>query len=121
MHEVLVRGDTPITLGPGTYSISGFGSYTFDFGAAVHATYDGLGAVAAYDSYYPTGSPTQAFIIGGGTTANPSFGPGWTALGDPKMGDVSFTFSAVPEPGTYALVSGLALACFGIWRRKPSR
>ncbi|HTI71565.1 MAG TPA: PEP-CTERM sorting domain-containing protein [Candidatus Limnocylindria bacterium] len=113
---------SPITLTPGTYSISGFGSYTFDFGASTHATYAGAGAVSAYDSYYPTGSPSQSVIIGNsGTPSAPAFGAGWTALGDPKMRAVNFDFTVVPEPSTYALVGGLALVGFGLWRRSSSK
>ena len=113
---------TPIFLAPGTYSISGFGTYTYDFGASTHATYNGAGAVTAYDSYYPTGSPSQSAIIGtGGTPALPAFGPGWTALGDPKMRAVNFDFTVVPEPSTYAFVGGLGLVGFGLWRRRNSK
>lgn len=112
---------SPITLTPGTYSISGFGSFTYDFGASTHATYAGLGSVSAYDSYYPIGSPSQSAIIGGGSPASPAAGTGWIALGDPKMRAVNFGFSQVPEPSAYAAVTGLSLMGLAVWRRKNSR
>lgn len=113
---------SPLILTPGTYSISGFGTYTFDFGASTHATYNGGGSVTAYDTYYPTGSPSQSVIIGAsGTPSLPAFGAGWTALGDPKMRAVNFTFASVPEPASYCVITGVCLAGLAFWRRRNSR
>lgn len=112
---------SPITLAAGTYSLSGFGTFTFDFGAGTHATYNGGGAVSAYDNYYPTGSPTQDTIIGGGSADFPTAGAGWTALGDPKMRAVNFEFTAVPEPSAGLLVAGAGLLGFGLWRRRAAK
>lgn len=34
---------------------------------------------------------------------------------------VNFTYTAVPEPETYAMVAGAALVGFGLWRRRQSK
>ena len=113
---------SPLTLSAGTYSISGFGTFSFDFGNSTHATYSGGGAVTAYDNYYDSGSPSQSVIFAGtGTAALPNPGAGFTALGDPKLSVVNFDFTPVPEPSTYALVGGLALVGFGLYRRQVSK
>lgn len=111
--------ESPITLGAGTYSISAFGNFTFDFGTFAPATYSGSGLVSAYRNYYPTGSPNQNLIIGGGGSPScPASGAGWTALGDPKMRAINFGFIAVRKPSEYALSAKLIRMGFDLWRRR---
>ncbi|HTI71564.1 MAG TPA: PEP-CTERM sorting domain-containing protein [Candidatus Limnocylindria bacterium] len=115
---------TPITLNPGTYAITGVGfASSIDFGSGVHATYSGLGAVSAYDSYYGVdGTGTDGVVFSGaGSAALPQPSASWLALGDPKMRVVNFDFTPVPEPSVYALVGGLGLIGFGLWKRAAQR
>ena len=39
----------------------------------------------------------------------------------PRFKAVNFTYTAVPEPETYAMVAGAALVGFGLWRRRQAK
>ena len=47
----------------------------------------------------------------------PSNGPGRAPNGNFVVSELTVSITAVPEPGDYAAVAGLALAAFGAWRR----
>lgn len=100
--------DTPVVLSGGSYytlSVSGF-----------------TGA-APYNNI-TLGSFAGAFIGGGGYVGGPVFGNGGGGgftEGNPSSfaaGSFSTTaVSAVPEPETYAMLAGLGLVGFGLYRR----
>lgn len=47
----------------------------------------------------------------------PSNGPGRAPNGNFVVSELTVSITAVPEPGDYAAVAGLALVAFGAWRR----
>jgi hypothetical protein len=105
---------TPTFLPAGNYaiSVSGYVSGSSDvFGyvpSAQAPTYSTENVVHGYDVFF--GANNHNFFLG------TEIVPAGDAV---KAG--SFGFTPVPEPETYAMVAGLGLIGFGLWRRRQSR
>jgi hypothetical protein len=102
---------TPIVLGPGTYFVGVTGYTEVDRFGEVNAdgavTYDtGNNVERAWD-IRGLGSDLNLLILGGNV--------------DNSFKVASFAFTPVPEPETYAMVAGLGLVGFGLWRRLQAK
>ena len=115
---------SPVTLTPGYYALVGLGSFDYAFTPSTTTTYSGLGAVTAYDTYYGGGTGTAGNVFNGvsglGTPNTPAGGT-WLGGFSARFRGVNFDFTPVPEPSTYALIGGLALVGFGLFRRQVSK
>jgi len=105
---------TPTILSPGFYgilatstSLSGdnFGDTTINAGDGVPVFY---GAPVA------SGAANSTFVadIVSGTLGTP------VHAGGHRFKLVNFGFTPVPEPETYAMIAGVGLVAFGLWRRR---
>jgi autotransporter-associated beta strand protein len=99
----------------GALSFGGSGAYDFNFsGSSLTGdgpwTYDLI--TYASESGYTSGLTAENLPVG--------YSGGFSSL-DPSGGILTFTVSAVPEPGVYALVLGGVALLAGLRRRKHSR
>jgi hypothetical protein len=106
---------TPLTLAPGNYAITGdaWVANQLDIGGGAAPVYHGGSAITALDTFFG-GAGLQIFTGGGWNEA-----PG--GVNGERAVNFEFTATSVPEPTTYAIVSGLGLVGFGLWRRKASK
>jgi hypothetical protein len=120
---------TPLKLGIGG------GNYTAPFNF-VDNLGTSIGALTAKDSYLYFSSPAaiasgetitlQAgiYTFGAGTGFNPEFASktfsGNLFLTDGNAAQISGNVSAVPEPRDFALLTGIGLAGFAVWRRRTA-
>jgi len=90
----------------------------------------GSQAFSISSSSFTTGMTTVSIPLGPWTTANPTILNGWSIGGggttttgpDFRMtlDQLALSSSAIPEPGTYAALTGILTLGFAVWRRRTS-
>lgn len=94
-------------------------SYFYDpDGAANGYAFTQVGSTTSLSSYGWSIAPTDNFaflLIGGSGTNGVGVGPSLNGSGSYFT---DFSLVAIPEPGTYALIGGLAALGLAVWRRR---
>ena len=100
---------SPVVLSAGQQYFVGVGGPNGAFAGAEGATFAGSPTdyTVTNDVFYPNG---QTPVIGLGS----DLPAGFYASGN-------FQYTVVPEPETYAMIAGLGLVGFGLWRRRQAK
>lgn len=102
-----VQLDTPVTLAAGSQFAVAVGGFLTPVGGATglgNLSYNQTGVTANFETY---------------TIGNMINGTPYVGLGNFSAGN--FQYTVVPEPETYAMIAGLGLVGFGLWRRRQAK
>ena len=98
-----------VFLAPGSYGILAT-SVTLAGGDSIGTAFNGDGLPTFTTSQSVVATPTLGDAVGG-SLASPS-------IDFRRLKIANFEFTPVPEPETYAMIAGLGLVGFGLWRKR---